>query len=320
MKYVFNKSLLLRIIIIIILISILLYKVDFGALIKHMNRNIFFSILLVQPFMILNLSFIAIRHAALVRTPAAPFFPTFKAIILSAGLNNILPARISEIFKITYLWEREKIPVSAGFSGIVLGRIIDLVILGILVMTNISIIMEGHYFLIFFLLTIVCLMLLLPYYENKIISLTSWMPLINNFIKNILRHTSNRVRSGVIYKALIYSVISWGMFLITVLLLLSFSGRIDVSILDSLKVLIAVVIGSAIPILPGGFVTYETAGTLVSKSFGYATEEALAIIFSLHISQIIFSTTYAFIILITERIGISSMVREAIKITRKNTK
>ncbi len=46
---------------------------------------------------------LALQLAILGRTPAAPFIPTFKAVMLAIGMNAIIPGRLAELLKPTFL-------------------------------------------------------------------------------------------------------------------------------------------------------------------------------------------------------------------------
>ena len=87
------------------------------------------------------------------------------------------------------------------------------------------------------------------------------------------------------------------------------SGERSVGLGVSLVVLIAIVIGGAVPALPAGFGTFEAAAVFVLARNGFSYEKALATAMSLHICLILLCFFGAVIIILVERIAVFSMIK-----------
>jgi len=47
-----------------------------------------------------------------------PIYPAFKAIMLAIGMNAVLPGRIAELLKPTFLMKQIVLPMSAGLAAV----------------------------------------------------------------------------------------------------------------------------------------------------------------------------------------------------------
>jgi uncharacterized protein (TIRG00374 family) len=314
--------LLIRIAVIVILIILLLWKINIVSLLKYFDSQMLISILMVQPIVLVGLSIIVIRFSTLVGKPKPRFIHTFEAVILSYGLNNFIPGRISELLKATYLKDRAGIPIRISLAAIFLERMMDIVILCILAL--IGIILSHLYTNLFLLiapLAVVFIILIsLPRFEQFLVSLISHMPwkMFKGFLGDFISHSSSRLKEGNFFVAAIFGLAGWAVSLVTVAFFLNFAGNIPVGPVRALEVFVATTIGMAIPAIPGGFGTYEAGGVFVLTGFGYNLEEALAIAIALHVSQIITSVVGSFFIVAFHRIGFSSLVKQTIKVTKSD--
>ena len=86
-----------------LLLLMVLRTIDIPTVTRYFNLRLLGIMAAVQPLVLLCLSMLALRLAILGRTPAAPFIPTFKAVMLAIGMNAIIPGRLAELLKPTFL-------------------------------------------------------------------------------------------------------------------------------------------------------------------------------------------------------------------------
>src|SRR6185295_14280935 len=82
--------------------------------------------------------FYARRHAILVRRPPIPLTMAYEALVLSAALNIVIPGRLAEAIKATYLRTRAGVPLPQGFSAILIERLLDVVVVGAIASTGVA--------------------------------------------------------------------------------------------------------------------------------------------------------------------------------------
>ena len=312
-------KILFRIIFVLIICIIFILKINIKILAQYLNFHIIIPLLLVQPFMLLSLSMIAARHAILAWTPPAPFWPTFKAVALSVGFNTVLPSRISEFIKPVYLNSHIGIPISAGLAAVFLERMLDLIILGLLTLLSMLLLIDvNNIFFVILMGLALIIIVTLPYLEHFWINLSLHLPIkfIRKFSQKFFIHASTRIKQGNFYKALVYGLIAWSCSFIGMATFLHFAGSIPIKLNGVLAVFVAVIIGGAVPALPGGFGTYEAAAVFTLKKFGYSSEEALVLALALHISQIAISVFSSIIIVMTEKIGFSAILQKVKTVTK----
>ena len=313
---------LIRIAVIAILMILLLWKINIVSLFKYFDLQMLFSILMVQPIVLVGISIIAIRFSTLVAKPKPRFTHTFEAIILSYGFNNFIPGRISELLKATYLKDRAGIPIRISLAAIFLERMMDIVILCTLGLTVIilSFLYANLFVLIVPLAVVLFILISLPRFEQFLVNLISHMPWrrLKVFLGDFISQSSSRLKEGDFFIAAIFGLAGWAVSLVTVAFLVNLAGNIPIGPIGVLEVFVATTIGMAIPAIPGGFGTYEAGGVFVLTGFGYNLEEALAMAIALHFSQIIMSVVGSLFILAFHRVGLSSLVKQAIKFTKSD--
>jgi hypothetical protein len=311
-----SRSLAVRMAFFVILVIVVLWNIDVPSVARFLTARLWYSMILIQPLVLTAYVFLALRFSLLVKTPPAPFVPTLKAIFLAFGMNMVIPGRISELLKATYLKDHAGIPMSAGLAAILLERMADVMMLALLALLSISFFLvdiSPGIAIALIIVPIVAVVLLMrsERYFLKLISLLPWEP-VRGFLERFLSHTVEHLKQGTFYKALLLSGAVWLTDFVFVALFIKAAGSIPVSLLGVLMVIVAIAIGAAIPALPGGLGTYEAAAVFALKGVGYSFEEALALGIALHISVVFLAIVAALIILMTEHIGIATVFRQII--------
>jgi hypothetical protein len=274
----------------------------------------------VQPLVLLCLSMFTLRFAILARTPAAPFIPAFKAVMLAIGMNAVLPGRIAELLKPTFLMKHIGLSMSEGLAAVFLERMADVIVIGLLALASASVVIgyTGLNIIVALMLAAIMILVFLPRFQSVLQKLNVRLPwpTFHAFFENFLAHASLRIKRGSFVKALLITAAAWLIDCLTIALFFHAAGSIPLGLFEILLVFVATTIGGAIPALPGGLGTYEAAAVFSLKSFGYSFEEALALGFALHATLFCLPLISALVIVTTEKIGITALIRNITQAAR----
>lgn len=302
------------------LLFMVLRTIDILTVTHYFTLRLFEIMAAVQPLILLCLCMFTLRLAILARTPAAPFIPTFKAVTLAIGMNAVLPGRIAELLKPTFLMKHIGLPMSEGLAAVFLERMADAIVIGLLALASASVVIgyTGLNIVVALILAVIMIVVFLPQFQpvlHKLNVRLPW-PAFHAFFENFLAHASLRIKGGSFLKALLITAAAWLIDCLIIALFFHAAGSIPLGLSGALLVFVATTIGGAIPALPGGLGTYEAAAVFSLKSFGYSFEEALALGIALHVTMFIFPLLIALVIVTTEKIGISALVRNITRTAR----
>ena len=304
------------------LLLFFLWKVDLRLFLSHFDFQTVRNILLVQPLVFLCLLLAAVRFRVLLGNLPPPFHSVFKAVLLTYGLNNLLPGRVGELLKVSYLKEHARIPIPTGLAAVFLERLMDVFFLGCLALIGIAIFWKGMTFHPWVALILVALglLFLILRWESLLTRLLSHLPWksFRGGLEAWVQQVAKGIRERRFLKALPFGLAGWVFSFLLVALFLHFSGVIPLGNLEALAVFIGVTVGLAIPALPGGAGTYEAGAIFVLRQLEFPWEKALSIAVTLHLSQIIFILGGAFFVMATERMGLSGMIRQAREVAERN--
>jgi uncharacterized membrane protein YbhN (UPF0104 family) len=254
------------------------------------------------------------RHAILIDRPGLSYLVTTKAVILSQGLNLLLPARLSEILKATYLRDRADIPMSVGLSAIALERTVDLIIVGVLGVVCLFFFatMVSKTLILAIILIIVGILASALWGRRMILALARALPWpqLGGFLERAYLHFSGSLRRPKFFLSLGIGLLIWGLSFVNIYLLIESAGSIQVGFYGALLVFVFTTLGGAIPALPGGLGTYEAAAVFALMSLGYPFTDALALAITIHGAQLVLPLILAFGIMLTERLGLSSLIAD----------
>lgn len=286
----------------------------FIAITQGFDIRFLWAALAVQPLIVVGLALHSMRHVVLIGSPRVPLFTAFKAMVLAQGLNLILPARLSELIKGTYLRDYANVPLSVGISAVVLERTIDLMIVaslgvvGLMLFTN----TVNHLTVTIFSLASLIILLVALHAKTPVLWVARSIPLprISSFVERSYLHLHATVRTLAFFKALGWGVAGWSISYINIFVFLYVASNASIDATTSLLMLIFTTIGAAVPILPGGIGTYEAAGVVVLRTVGYEFNDALAMVISLHAAQLFLPLALAWVFLLTDRIGVAKLIAD----------
>jgi glycosyltransferase 2 family protein len=296
----------------LVVVGLVLWKVLPSGWSDHFNASFLVAGLAIQPVAMFGLIPHAIRLGILAGLPASRPGRPLAALLLSQGLNLLLPGRVAEFFKASYLHSHAGVPVSQGMAAVFLERSVDLVIVAGLSLVSLALFATGTATWAWMAAgTLLFGLMLAPVQEERLARMVSSLPwpVAATFAERFCRHVSRTVREQVFFRALALGVLTWVFSLLNVYVFIQIAGSHPVDAKGALALFVATTIGGAVPGLPGGFGAYEAGAVLALRPYGYDTGEALAIGLALHLSQFVIPLFASGVILARERTGISHLLR-----------
>jgi hypothetical protein len=286
----------------------------FDILRRGFDVRFLWASLAVQPLILLGLLVQSMRHIALIGVPKVPLITATKAMGLSLGLNLLLPGRLSEVLKATYLRDHAGVPLSIGMSAVVLERTVDLLIIAGLGSLALLLFVAGvDYRMVLIFCALSTTILLLALFGRRLIPrlarVLPW-PRLASFCERAYLHLAATVRTAAFFKALALGVIGWTISYTNIFVFLHLAGSMPIGFSGALLVFVFTTIGGAVPALPGGLGAYEAAGVFALRALGYEFDEAIAIVIVLHGTQLVLMFVLALTVTLKERIGLSSLIAD----------
>jgi uncharacterized membrane protein YbhN (UPF0104 family) len=299
---------------ILLMAGLLLHSGIAEPFLRNFEVRQLIALLVVQPIILIGLVLQGVRHRILIDRPGLSYLLTTKAVTLSQGLNLLLPARLSEVLKATYLRDRANIPMSIGLSAVVLERTVDLIIVGILGIVSLFFFATiiRNTLILWIIFTIVGILGVALFGKSKILALLRGIPwlLMGGFLERTYIHFSSSLRSPKFFLSLGIGLLIWSLSFVNIFLLIEYAGSMQIGLYGALLVFVFTTLGGAIPALPGGLGTYEAAAVFALMSQGYLFADALTLAITIHGAQLILPLILAFGIMLTERLGLSSLIAD----------
>jgi uncharacterized membrane protein YbhN (UPF0104 family) len=297
-----------------LIVAVILLSGVATPFVKHFDTRQLFAALLVQPLLLIGLLLQGIRHAVLIDRQNLSFWTATKAVSLSQGMNLLLPARLSELLKATYLRDRANIPMSAGVSAVLLERTVDLIIVGFLggICLFIFGTLVSKTLVVVFSSVALIIVGVALFGGSYILAFARFLPweIAGGLVERIYSHFIASLKNRVFFHGVWLGLLIWIISFLNVFLLLSVAGGTQMSLYGALLVFVCTTVGSAVPALPGGLGTYEAGAAYALTSLGYPFAEALALAVVLHGAQLVLPLVLALVVISTERLGLLSLVRE----------
>lgn len=284
------------------------------SLSQNFNMRHLVAIAFVQPLVLGSLVLLGVRHAVLIDRPGLSYLSAIKAVTLSLGLNLLLPARLSEVLKATYLRNRANIPMSIGISAVLLERTVDLIIVAMLgavcLFFYVAMVNKTSVLIFFALIAVIIGMAL--WGGGAILALARALPWprLGGLIERAYLHFASTLKDRAFFYGLGLGLVVWGTSFLNVYLLLDFAGGTHIGVYGALLVFVCTTVGAAVPALPGGLGTYEAAAVFALTSLGYTFVDALTLAVTIHFAQLVLPLALALVILLTERIGLSALIAD----------
>lgn len=296
------------------LLVLALLGIDFEAVAASFGRHVWVGVFAAQVPVLLMMLVGARRHAILVANPPAPLSAAYGAMLLSAGFNQLIPGRVAELLKATYLRRKIGIRMSAGVGAVVLERFTDLIIIGVVgVVASMLVLVEVDWQAIglmlvlgvagFFAMTKAMPLL------RRFTALIPW-PAMVGFTNHMLVHIEERLDERLFYPALLLGCLMWALSLVSLWVYCRYSSPVAFSPTQMLTLFVALQFGAAIPVLPGGMGTVEAAAVVVLMQFGIGFDESVALAIGLRLINLVVLVPVALILAAADRTGIHDLLAD----------
>lgn len=294
------------------LIVLVLWKFLPPGWLDYFQPPLFWAALAIQPIALVGFGVHGIRLGILAGVPASRPLRPLAALLLSQGLNLLLPGRIAEFYKASYLRSHAEVPIGQGVAAVFLERSVDMVIVAGLSLVSLALFATGTAVWAYVATGALLIgLLLVPMLEEPLARLMARLPwgFAAAIGERFCRHVSRTVRERVFFRALALGGLTWVLSLLNVFVFLSLAGSHDIDFKGALALFVATTIGGAVPALPGGFGGYEAAAILVLRPYGYSTAEAFALGLGLHLAQFVIPLVMSAVILAREHVGVGELLK-----------
>lgn len=299
-----------------LLILILVFsETNTDAFYQIFNGQTLTAICLIQFPLLLATLLNVKRHSILVRNPTAPFVTCFVAILLSAGLNLVIPGRISEFVKATYIRQKLNIPLANGVSAIVIERLMDvLIVASIGTFGVISVFLNDNNILTLMLIASIIALIFLRPIANALFHLTAnHKNFVSRFIYENCSHVAKILSLKNSFLALLLSLLTWAIHCLAIWLFFLALPNYQLTLAEATLVFSAIIFAGAIPSLPGGIGVIQAAIVVVLTHLEIPFEEAIFLSFALHLAEILIAAMIAPIILISQSTGVGDLMKQISK-------
>ena len=227
---------------------------------KEVINNTDFSLIFLSSLILIFTVYLrALRWKLLLKHKASNNF-LYKAQLVGYFGNNILPFRIGELIKSYIVGEKYNVSKSMIFGSIVLERILDMFVVGCFVLliffinSNFLYNINTSILIGLFLIVIIGLFgVILSFKKNNFKVKNSSKILL--IVNDIYSGFSNLNNKNFIF-SILYSLLIWCLYLLQVFLMQN-AFSLDLSLNQSLILLVISTAAISIPALPGNFGTFE---------------------------------------------------------------
>jgi uncharacterized protein (TIRG00374 family) len=300
----------------VLLILISFFYLDWKELFNNLNINHFYALIIVQPLQVLSIYFLSRRFSILSGGIDNKEKNYFKAYLLSIGLNTFIPARLSELVKITYMKKKGNLSTTHYVSALILERYLDIIFLVILMFlgTLLSLV-EFNQKILSILIILIGLIFILFFFNSLVFQK------ILNFLKKFLDHKYYKIIkdffdliSKKIFKldflySFFLSLIVWAISFLLVFIILKYLHGELINVYGASIIFLSLSLSRIIPGLPANIGTFETAIVFSMSKLGFNINDAFLTAITIHLSQIIFPTIISLIIFTNDGIGIKSFLK-----------
>ena len=307
-------SAVLRVAAAALILSGIALVIDVRAVWRLFDLRLLTAVILIQPAMAAAWLFAGWRFALLIPGRRPGILRACKALLLANGLNLVVPARIGEIVKATYLREHTGIPVEHGVAAIVTEKLQDFAVISAIGLVALGMLgLAGNPRIAIAAAAIGTIAVAL-----LVVFRTRWERLLAALPKSLeirlappLAGVASAMRDHRFWPALGAAAAVWALNFSGGWVLVSYQQIGELSLPQFAGLFSATLLAGAIPGLPGGFGAYEAAAVLVLTGFGFTPEAAFALGLTLHLGQIILGVLLAGAIAATESTGVAGLIRAA---------
>ena len=309
-----NLRFLFSILISFIFLYLAFRRVNIAEVIQVIGSANIFYLILVLIAVVLGLIVRSYRWKIITsQYKNLPVKEFFQATNVGLMTNNILPFRLGDIMQAYFLAYKNNLSKSTVFSTIVLERLFDLIVAGLLIICSSFFVplprQIGRTRVIIF-ITVICIIVFLVFRsKEKFIGLVEKIApsdKTSNRIKELLENFYTGLRfikdKKTLVNAALCTIALWIIYITTVYLcILSFGFKLN--ILAAIIIQCITAISVMIPSSPGYIGTWEFFSVLALSIFGIVKSQALGFAVVLHFFSWLPVTVIGFFILVTSGIS-----------------
>jgi uncharacterized protein (TIRG00374 family) len=243
------------------------------------------------------------------------FIASFESVIIASALNFILPAKLGEVSRVVYLKKIYKYTINNSISALVVEKIFDFILLGIISVLATVLIFQNTYTLYIgygFLLSGIISMVLIK--TNIVQKFIIFVP--TRFLKVYAKKSLLSINKTFTYmkllKIFILTLVIWSTYLAVNYILFNYVVNFNLSFYQIFVIFVVSTIAFSLPITPGGIGVYEASIIMSLGWYGIDKENALMAGLILRIIETLFVYFIALIILFKKNITLSSLKKDLI--------
>jgi len=300
---------------ILTLITLFIININLDSFISKFSNNYAIGILVAQLPIVISIFLASYRHLYFVDDRRLKFSVALSAFIIGTGYNYILPARISELLKATYIREKSQISLGVGVGAVFLERLSDMIIISLLGLVsilffaldlNIYLALSIFAISLAFIVGVVLFKDHILYLAEKIIR---WEGL-QQFLSKVLIQITTQISSRRFIIGLLLGALIWGFSILVVGTFMNIAGDLEFGVIATITLLIGGAVGLAIPALPGGLGTFEAVAVAVMMKYGYDFDSSMALAIGMRISNMILVVPATLAISVINGTGLAIMLRD----------
>lgn len=278
------------------------------------------GLFMAQPLIIFATACQAFRHKLLIADPRLSSLTALESVVLASGLNLLIPARLSELLKATYLREQANIPTSIALSAVAVERLTDSAV--VLAVTPIMPVMllPGYGWAIV-LAGLGCAALIAVFRRwIAIVAARASRGRAGNFIALLVQAFGERMMSVRFLAGAALGAAALFSSYCAIYLFLEVAGPGGLGWSATLVVFLAGIAGGAAAILPGGIGSYHAAVTLALAGFGVDLGTAFALSVGMHLLQFVLIFPAAIGIAVARELGLRHIIAKVRELIAEQTR
>lgn len=284
---------------------------DFFQIAKHAN---IWLILLAIIIFLVSYFLRTLRWQMLISSQnRIKLLPAFDSLVSGYAINNVLPLRAGEVFRLFITKLKTGIPKSTVLGTLIIERVWDaLALLFLAVISlfltqpkNVPINVINLSAMIFGIITLLIVIIIV--FDQPILTLLKKIKISDQIIEKIARLVGsfkNLRNLPVLILSIIFSILVWTAEATTYFIIAK-SLAVDISFIQMLLVMAILNFGILIPSSPGYIGTFEYFTILGMSTFGINRTDAASFAIILHIAQFIPITLYGGLVI--SKIGFGSV-------------
>lgn len=290
----------------------MVFYVDFKSIWRSIDADFFWAMAFSQIPIWLGLFLAAIRHSMLMGQHRLFVSVSFKAMLIAASLNYMLPSRLGELIKATYIKQRQGIPLRVGLSAVLIERVGDLVVLavfGLYASTR-----SGHEHLLMSFAVLFGFSIGVFFWGELIfrflrrggrkIFSKKYMAMLVQFEHGLRQVAGRRNRISV----LMLGLAIWGAYVLAVGVVVLLVTEVPLEHYKILLLFVAMAFGAAIPLTPGGVGISDGVGVFLLMQYGASIDNAIVTMACIRLANVVLIIPASMGLIVKSNLGVAALV------------